>query len=220
MADNWYARTQAKYIAEGNPERLANFQRSYAEYQRLGRGGYIAAHPEVFGQFGPTGTTYGARHYASMKMAALGNLMGQFWGPEAAWIRWLIGERISQIGRKFDMEMPEREPPPVPDWMQEYVIPQEEVIPSGRRGIRRPPQTRTTYQLRPLSAQAKLSPEQQSLMAGFQAWQKAGAPTRYSESAIERMSDIDRWWSPYQMESQAMFPKSPIKPRWATAVQR
>jgi len=161
-------------------------------------------------------------------------MLNQFSGPENTWIRLLIRDRMQYPGTsESDYKQASKgvPAPPVPDWMQEFVIPQtaQPEMPGynvprmfGGGGRRKTPrEAKTSYTLRPLSAQEKLNPEQQSYMAGWLAYQQAGAPTKYSEEAFAGMSDIERWWSPYATQSQTMMPnQTKLRPRWATATQR
>lgn len=185
------------------------------------------------------------------KLAAYNSLLLSFQGPESTWIRWLIKRGMQNIiagaqARGLERgwledymtprgEMPEglskheqylwrNQPdygvPAIPDWMWEYIVPVTTQTEAGKgRGTRT--RTSTTYTLRPLGAQEKLSAEQQNMLAGWLAWAKAGFPSKFSEQALIEASDIERHWTPYVTESQAMFPKAPPgKPQWATAVQR
>jgi len=153
------------------------------------------------------------------------DMLRQFGGPEGTWIRMLIKQKMASEGVSF-MNKPLGEkmiPPAIPNWMEPYVItktvPME--LPEGRGSRRRGAETKTTTSLRPLSAQAELTPDQLNYMAGWLSWQKAGTPTEYSEEAFARMADIERSWTPYRMGSQSMFPgqRKPAQ-RWATAFQR
>lgn len=183
------------------------------------------------------------------KLAAYNSLLNQFYGPESTWIRWLIQKRKDAIMKDLSIyeqsSMPKGwldryiggemelhtgaegefmrkrygELPAIPDWMREYIVPVTTQTEVGQgRGTRT--KASTTYTLRPLGAQEKLSAEQQGLLAGWLAWSKAGFPTKFSTENLMGITDIERYWSPYRMESQAMFSKGTNKPRWATAFQR
>ena len=93
--------------------------------------------------------------------------------------------------------------PPVPRWMREYMEP------SMPRGV--------GFELRPLGAQAQLGPEELGHMAGYLGWTRAGAPTRYSPEAIQKMADWEKWWEEYKRQSMKLFPQRVTlgAPRWA-----
>jgi len=165
----------------------------------------------------------------------LGQLRSQFQGPESTYIRWLIDEEIGSLTRRFaklsgrDYTTARSQPAPVPDWMQEYITPtpmQASEYYGGRErgGLSRSRKRGEEQQanvLRPLGAQEELPPEQMGLMAGYQAWGKAGSPTSFSTQAIERMADWQRHWSYYTKQSQTLMPQQ-VKhaPRWRTPEQR
>lgn len=101
---------------------------------------------------------------------------------------------------------------PIPDWMKPYLEPaiQYEGAAEGTQAAT----------VRPIGAQAKLSPTQLGQLAGYEAWGRAGAPTEYSEGALEAMADVDRWWTPLVNLSKALFPSQQrLKARWMPAQQ-
>jgi len=223
MAD-WYERTQQIYADK--PEALATFQRTYGELQSLGRAGYMDLYPEVFRKFAAT-RAY-APSWEESRIGDLSALLGEYSGPEASFIRWLINKRVRELKYKVARERgitaarpPEYKAAPVPEWMKPYIETTTETMPAGRGMARREgPQTREVGELRPLGAQEELTPEQMALMGGYQAWQRAGAPTTYSEEALRGMSDWQRWWDPYVRLSQSLFPKqTKLGARWMPAKQ-
>ena len=134
--------------------------------------------------------------------------------------RYISGDLPLHTGKEAEFYQKHYgEIPALPDWMRDYIIPvTTETEVSKGRGTQT--KTSTSYTLRPLSPTAKLDAEQQNQLAGFLAWSKAGFPTKWSEDALIQMSDIERHWTPYTMESEAMFSKAPTKPKWATTFQR
>ena len=120
---------------------------------------------------------------------------------------------------------------PIPDWMRPYL---QTVTPFTTGGARAssPRGTRVkggltgerpiagTGQVKPLGAQAKLDPEQMQMLAGYLAWQKAGAPMSYSDAAIRAMADWQKWWGEYVAQSQKLMPKQvSLEQRWRPASQ-
>jgi len=134
---------------------------------------------------------------------------------------------LELAAKKIGGEIPpyEAEPPPMPSWLGEYL---ESSIPYKKEDVTEQAKQRRSFNqeeltpsLRPLGAQAELNPEQMGLMAGYQAWGKAGAPSRYSEQALLEMSQWERWWEPYVSLSKKLFPKqTALGTRWMTARQR
>jgi len=220
--------------------------RTSRELLELGTYGYMRKYPEVFDPAAARGRMINRRlgEYCSAEVTALtqqmrryGELRDQFYGPEATYIRWLIDDKIRQLSAQKE-ELLGREgfykqkALPVPDWMQEYMetsMPLEKseypytgeaVGRKGRRGYGKEEKPKAST-LRPLGAQAELSPEQMGLMAGYTAWGKAGSPYSYSEGAIRDMADWQRWWEPYTRLSKSLFPKeTKLRSRWTTALQR
>ena len=229
---DWYAKTQKLYADK--PEGLATFQRTYRELQTLGRGGYMDLYPEVFREFAPVTPSFPS--WEERRIKDLSGLLSDYRGPEAGHIRWLIKNRIKELEWKLARQRgiksirgrdPEFAPPPVPDWMKPYIetgMPYEGVSPEQRGGGRtlgKREEDKGIGQLRPLGAQEELTPDQMAQMAGYQAWGKAGAPTRFSEDALRSMSDWQRHWQPYTRLSQSLFPKqAKLGKGWRTASQR
>ena len=153
-------------------------------------------------------------------------------GPEGTYIRWIIGDKISRlIGQREKLLGRESyykaKPPPVPSWMQEYIEPSTPLEKSQYPYTGEPRRGRVAEgkpkasALRPIGAQAELSPEQMGLMAGYQAWGMAGSPYSFSEGAIRDMAEWRRWWEPHTRLSESQFPtKAKLGGRWATALQR
>ena len=186
------------------------------------------------------------RDQIRQQIADLQNFKDQFPGPEGTFIRWLIRQKQTELHNQLETEfhglfdagdplfLREYEPPPIPDWLAPYVEPSmpyqksqypytdepvEDKMPWKRRG--RDGEAVETPSLRPLGAQAELTPEQLGLMAGYQAWGRAGSPMRYSGGAIRDMADWQRWWDQYVALSKSLFPKSQKKTAgWQTARQR
>lgn len=221
-----YWQSQAKLLHSGTVSRETTTLAKQHQLNTLGRSAYMDLYPEIYSTFGPTGSMPPRFWELKQKIAGLRNLMSEYYGPEGATIRWFIGNRLKELQYRLDRGYagtavrPEYDEPPIPDWMQPFLTPP--TIPaeprSGRRGT---PATREVQTLRPLGAQAELTPEQMRQMAGYQAWGESGAPTRYSEQALRGMSDIDRWWDPYTRLSESLFPRQQkLTPRWATASQR
>lgn len=159
-------------------------------------------------------------------------LSTQFTGPESTYIRWVINNRINQLHTKAENLRAttfgwnqgrttkfEPEPPPIPDWMREYMEPS---MPAGEPSRFRDILGRgreKAVELRPMGAQAELTPERMGQMAGYQAWGKAGSPT--GVGSIAEMADWRRWWEPYVSLSKSLFPqKTKLGTRRATAEQR
>lgn len=233
MADDWIQRTLTKY-PEGSEARQ-NFLRTLGEYKTLGRTGYMAKYPEVFTLKGVSGTP--TSFYIGEIDAEINDLryaLSQYVGPGYTAMRWLLqkqidvkwAERERLAGRKANIPIRET---PMPDWMRDYLemsIPGEmsQYAPglqrAGRgRGTATPsPQTPA---LRPIGAQAELTPDQMAEMAGYAAWQKAGSPTQYSDWALKAMSDWQGAWQPHVALSESLFPKkAKLRTGWATALQR
>jgi len=96
----------------------------------------------------------------------------------------------------------EAEPPPMPDWLWEYL---ETSMPLGGGA----------YAMRPLGAQAEIPSERLAHMGGYLGWAKAGTPTRFSEEALSRMARIPAWWEEYTRLSEKLFPKRvSLRARW------
>ncbi len=104
---------------------------------------------------------------------------------------------------------------PIPDWMVPYL--ETSINYEAPEGV----QQGNAPTLRPMGAQAELTPTQLGQMAGYEAYTRAGAPSNYSEEALTAMSDWEQWWQPYTTLSQSLFPsKNKLTPRWMPALQR
>jgi hypothetical protein len=82
-----------------------------------------------------------------------------------------------------------------------------------------------TAALRPMGAQAELTPEQMGLMAGYLAYGAAGAPkSLYGQDlggTLATMADWQTPWEQYVRQSQKLFPKATnLRTNWLTARQR
>lgn len=161
-------------------------------------------------------------------------------------MRWLIKDRMVGLQRRADrlrrevkdgVQVAPRAPsgvssipePPIPAWMEEYLersapaaVPEYSAGQLARPSSRgAPPTPEGAAALRPMGAQAELTPEQMGLMAGYQAWGAAGSPRRYSEEALIEMSDWQKSWDPYTRLSESLFPKqAKLRGDWRTALQR
>jgi len=234
MAD-WITATLERY--KDKPEAKQNFLTSLSEYQTLGRAGYMEAHPELFdlslygGDWRSTPTSVYVNR-AEAEINDLRGLLRQFSGPEATYIRWLINRQIQDktaererlSGRKYE---PRYEETPMPDWMKEYLetsMPVGVTTPTtegrGRRGQQQDV-SKLASTLRPMGAQAELTPEQMGQMAGYGAWGASGSPYGFSEANITSMADWERWWAPHVRLSQELFPKqTKLGSKWMPAAQR
>jgi len=226
---DWITNALEKY-PQGSKQR-ENFLTSLEQYQTLGRAGYMDLHPEAFRTFAPRYPLSAQRGWEErQQIEDLREMMYQFQGSEAGLIRWLITKKIQDLEYKIARDVgltearpPTYKPPPIPDWMKPYIetetITEERTSPGGRKmrgGV-----TREVGTLRPLGAQEELTSTQQAQMAGYLAWQKAGAPTEYSEWSLRNMSDWQRRWEEYTRQSQALFPKQQsLTTRWRVGEQR
>jgi len=208
-------------------ERPAEYYQS--QLNLLGRTGYMDLYPDVFTPtpFVPLSSRKG--YAEEQEMQDLYGLMGQFTGPESGFIRWLINKKIQdlqyEVGKMrgvTEAHPPAYKPPPVPNWMQQYIQPAETVPAWQARGSKeRKVATKQLGTLAPLGAQEELTPQRQAQMAGYLAWQKAGAPTEYSKWSLRDMSDWSRWWEEHRRQSEALFPRQQsLSPRWRVAEQR
>ena len=233
MADE----TREQYIqrALGTIERHFGESRPTEYYQSqlnlLGRTGYMDLYPSWFepAPFIPLTARKGWKE--EQKIRDYQGLLAQFTGPESAFIRWLINNKIRDLQYEVarvrgvtEARPPTYTPPPVPNWMQKYIVPAGEVTEWKSPGTKRrgfPTPKKAVYQLTPLSAQEELTSTQQAQLAGYMAWQKAGAPTAFSESAVRRMAEWPRWWEEYTRLSESLFPKQAQRTtRWRTAEQK
>jgi hypothetical protein len=168
----------------------------------------------------------------------LRSLLDEFTGAESAYMRWLLNNRINSLrsqvrtmrGQTISSSL-KPEPPPMPDWLSPYLetsvhYQQEDVTGERAKELAKRPswaqgRTKTTTPtLRPIGAQAELTPDQLAFMSGYEAWGRAGAPQRWSEEAFREMSDVQKWWTPYVALSQKLFPTATkLRQRWATATQ-
>lgn len=252
------------------------------ELNTLGREGYMDKYPDVYGGGGlPPGPFYLDEIHG--EQADLRNLLRQFRGPEATYIRWIIQNELTQLARREQRmrrsqqdlhirndirlgeeeikegvtgankgqdridnaltrkvalkkrldKTPEYDPlePPMPEWMEEYIDRSMPAIKphtglteqQGRHGghwagFQRPEQARA---LRPLGAQAELTPEEMGFMGGYLGWAKAGSPHEYSEEAVMAMADWQKHWQQHTRLSESLFPKqAKLGQRWTTALQR
>ena len=114
-------------------------------------------------------------------------------GTGAERIAGAMGRDIGGAGRR-----PELGEPPIPDWMRPYVVAQPKAKKKGwLTGLGEKytvPETEI-QPLRPLGAQAELTPDQLGQMSGYLAFMR-GRPT-----------DIAGQWAPYSRLSQSLFPK-------------
>ena len=71
------------------------------------------------------------------------------------------------------------------------------------------------FAMRPLGAQAELTPERMSSLMSYLGWTKARAP-RDIYTYLKRMAELPKWWSQYQQKAQKLFPTAglPIEPEW------
>lgn len=99
---------------------------------------------------------------------------------------------------------------PVPEWLQAFL---EHSMPVGEDG--------EAFEMRPLGAQAEVSPERLGEMAGYLGWGKMGAPLRYKPYA-EAAERIPEWWEEYTRMSEKLFPKEigTRRARWYPASQK
>ena len=76
-------------------------------------------------------------------------------------------------------------------------------------------QRRGAFAMRPLGAQAELTPERMSSLMSYLGWAKARAP-RDIYTYLKRMAELPKWWSQYQQKAQKLFPTAglPIEPEW------
>jgi hypothetical protein len=224
--DEGYWQTQADLVRSGALSRETTTLATAHQLAELGRTGYMNLYPETFRDFAPF--RYAGPSWQEIELEKLRGLLSEYYGPEGATIRWLVQNRMKdlqyqiqrQTGNVKGTRPPEYEPFEIPSWAQPFI--QTKTVPIELRGrVRRgTPTTKEVKTLKPLGAQTELSPEKMGWLAGFQAWQKAGTPTRYSDTALRQMSDWERWWSPYTTLSQSLFPKTKQQtPRWATATQ-
>ena len=228
--DKSYWQQQANLVRSGelSPETVT--AATSHQLNVLGRTGYMNLYPEVFKNFAPTFPESSRIGWdEENKIRDLQGLLSQFTGPESGFTRWLINKKIHNLRYKLaslrgieSARPTEYKPAPVPDWMQQYIQPIETAPVTETRGRqRRPVETKQLGTLSSLGAQEELTSTQQAQMAGYLAWQKAGAPTEYSAGALRDMSDWSRWWEEYTRQSQALFPKQQsLTPRWRVAEQR
>ena len=119
---------------------------------------------------------------------------------------------------------------PIPDWMREYITgtttpakrSREQIKAEARGKAPSPAGTTYGYNVAPLGAQADLTPEQLKALSGYLAWQKAGAPGRYTGAYASQLSeDWADWWEHYVNISKGLFP-STYKPglSWRPTSQR
>lgn len=194
----------------------------------MGRRAYMDAYPEVFTGSPSLPVTSRIGWEEQQRINELYGLLGQFHGPESGFIRWMIRNKIKGLEYELDKmrgvteaRPPTYAPPPIPDWMQEYIVPGETIERGAPSRAKWGERTKQTYKLKPLSAQEELTPEQMGQMAAYQAWQKAGAPTEYSDWALRAMSDWQRHWDYYTRQSESLFPqKTKQTTRWKVATQR
>lgn len=238
-AINWTQ--QADLVRSGTLSREATKAATLFQLQQLGTAGYTALYPEVYqgGGF----NMYGLRRVDQLnaQITDLRQMQLQFAGPEATYIRWFLQNKINDLREQVSYATggtPTKKtaPPPAPDWLMEYLetsmpakaaeymtgLPQSQVRGKATETLGR--------ELRPMGAQAELNPEQMGLMAGYQAWGKAGSPTgaeggwRGDErlaSQLGQMADWQRYFQPYATLSEKLFPKKTnLKSSWSTALQR
>jgi len=213
----------------GNPETLTMAKTH--QLAMLGPTRYRSLYPEVYHTFGPTGSMLPRFWDEKQRIANLRQLQMEYSGPEGAMIRWLIGNRVKtleyDLAKRYarsEVRQPEyEEAPPIPSWMEPYVETRTVPVKEGpgkssrRRGGEK---TKEIKVLRPLGAQTELTPDQMAYMAGYEAWQKSGMPTQYSQNALLGMSQLERYWQPHTTLSQSLFPRQQTQtPRWAIARQ-
>lgn len=145
---------------------------------------------------------------------------GESWTPNAEYAA-KMGTQKEWLGKvaggSKNLRQPKTTAVPIPDWMVPYLEPSAPVTTTGRRQ-----QTTTPAStLRPMGAQAELTPDQLGQMAGYEAYTRAGAPSSYSEAALLKMAEWERRWAPYIELSRSLFPtKTKLNARWMPALQR
>ena len=109
------------------------------------------------------------------------SLLGQLHRPEDTYLKYIIGQILSGVGKQYSQgTLRSKAPPDVPEWMKPYLVGSEE---EGERDIRRKlgkdrEKARTPGQfLRPLGAQEELDADKLGFMASYLGWQMEGAPT-------------------------------------------
>jgi hypothetical protein len=201
--------------------------------QKLGWGRYYDLFPETFGATG------GAPQFNQLKnlqgqIADLNSLKQQYANdPNTNYIlMWMIDNEIGGLKSTIDRirnsgrvtnTFRAQESPKLPSWLQPYL---ESSVPLERTNVTESESRKskyakpsTTASLRPLSAQAELSPEQQDFMSSYLAWGKAGSPRTFTKGA-PMMSNWQNWWDEYTTLSQSLFPSAgKRKASWATARQ-
>jgi len=228
------------------------------ELNTLGVGGYKAKYPEVFGGAGiPPAYQWGSSIRAlQAEVQGLQELRRQYTGVAGTYLRWMLDNTIRGLSRQLARWQGRTVPraggepePPMPNWMREYLdqsVPAVEppVLDETRRRARglfgREEQPPTTPMLRPLGAQAELTPAQMELMGGYLGWAKAGSPTKIpftptqgtnqygvthgykpDESGFSAASDWQKHWDAYTRLSQSLFPaQTKLGKNWRTPTQR
>ena len=146
-----------------------------------------------------------------------------------------VSEALQRAQAEYDTGAPPQyqapEGPPVPDWMLPYLetgmAARTGTVDATRtpRGTTQPSGThleggRRAAELRPLGAQAELTPDQLGQMAGYMGWGRAGSPWKFSEGAVMKMADWQRYWDEYVRLSQKLFPTQVrMQANWRAARQ-
>jgi hypothetical protein len=233
-SDAWY-QNQANLIRSNTLSRELTQQSSAFLLQQLGKGGYMNLFPETFLQASPGESALHSQILSiegeiadrEATIRQLGNDAG------SAIPVWMLRNEISDLrgeisflqhGRQYT---PQRAtpPPPSPTWLQPYLEASKPYqmtdVAETRRQIRGKTYANkgTTASLRPLGAQAELTPEQLAFMSSYQAWGKAGSPRTFARAG-QMTSNWQNWWDEYTTQSQKLFPTAGNRAAsWATARQ-
>ena len=186
----------------------------------LGSNRYQALYPEVF-----EGSAQAPRAMSAeaMEAAALRELRASLTGVGNSIYRQMIDQRLQVLGAwagRTTVGARSEISNMLPEWIKPFISegnayqrPETGLV-SQRRGLRGQGYTREPTapigagKLRPLSAQAELSLEQQEFLASYLAWAKSGFPSGYGQGGalrsklpevISSMANKQgAWWEEYQ----------------------
>ena len=199
----------------------------------LGSNRYQALYPEVF-----EGSAQAPRAMSAeaMEAAALRELRASLTGVGNSIYRQMIDQRLQVLGAwagRTTVGARSEISNMLPEWIKPFISegnayqrPETGLV-SQRGGLRGQGYTREPTapigagKLRPLSAQAELSLEQQEFLASYLAWAKSGFPSGYGQGSagshrlagkiMEMAGKQGSWWQEYQRQSQSLFPTANLQ---------
>jgi hypothetical protein len=245
-AINW--QQQANLVRSGQLGSGTTRQATAFQLSQLGNAGYMDLYPENYRLVDPENAmgNYQTRQLYQGGFDIKADLKGKIadWEEVLRQLKlsssyvgaWLASNTITGLKKELalaygasrsSVKNMQPKPLPIPDWMKPYLEPaipyqKENVMgtPLGRKEQRYGSRQPQTASLRPLGAQAELTPEQMGYLSEYQAWGQAGSPKTFTDQMAYNLANQSKWWEGYTTKSQSLFPTAgKLRANWATAKQ-